>query len=133
MAKAEGLPPTASIASVGPGIRYIGDWAYAYSGLSDTSSSNVNYLEFTSGTGLIVSKIQPFYRADSTYNLSYIISFNGIEVYGFEITSSMDYSPYSEIHLIIPPYTEVTVSIRNLGGGTSAAGVSLTGRVYGAA
>jgi len=132
MAHTDVIPTSASIASTGKGIRYIGDWAYAYSGLSDTSSSNVNYLEFTSGSGLIVSKIQPFYRADSTYNLSYIINFNGIEVYGFEVTSSMDYTPYSEIHLIIPPNTEVAVSIRNLGGGTSAAGVSLTGRVYGA-
>ena len=126
------IPVSASIASTGKGIRYIGNYCYAYSGLSNTSGSTVNYLEFTSGSGLIVSKIQPCYRGDSTTNLSYIISFNGVEVFGLEITSSRDYSPYEKVLLIIPPYTKVEISIANLQGGTVAAGVSLTGRVYGA-
>jgi len=126
------VQPNASVAATGLGIRYIGDYCYAYSGLSNTTGSIVNYLDFTSGAGFIRAKIQPFYRGDSSNNLSYIISFNGIEVFGLELTASRDYSPYEKVLLIIPPFTVVTVSIRNLSGGTDAAGVSLTGRVYGA-
>ena len=56
MPETDTIPVSASIASTGKGIRYIGDHAYAYSGavaLDNTTDENT-YLEFTSGSGYIV-------------------------------------------------------------------------------
>ena len=58
MMKAEPLPPDASIASTGLGIRYIGDYVYAYSGLYVASTTVETKLEFTTGAGFIVGQLQ---------------------------------------------------------------------------
>ena len=103
--------------------------AYAYSGLIVTSASLLTILDFNTNSEYIVAKFQPFYRNDSTANISYRINFNAIEIVGFELTSSRDYTPFQEIFLIIPPFTNVTVTHANLSGGINPAGLNVTGKV----
>jgi len=114
----------------GSGLNYIGDHAYAYSGLVATSATPTNCLEFTTGNSYLVATFQPFYLGDSTNNIRWDVIFDSQIVAGSEVSSSRDSSPYEEINLIIPPYTHVEISMDNLSGGTEDAGATLTGRVY---
>ena len=50
------IPVSASIASTGLGIRYIGDHCYAYSGEVNVANVELSLLDFTTGSGLIVGK-----------------------------------------------------------------------------
>jgi len=108
-----------------------GDFAAAYSGVAATTTSANDYrLQFKTGNYLFVGEIQATYRGDSANNISYIISMNGAEVFGFEVTSSRDYTPHQPVNILIPAYTEFTVALRNLSGGSDIAGVSIIGRIY---
>jgi len=104
---------------------------YAYSGSIATASGQINIIDFQTNSEYIVAKFQPFYRSDSSNNITYRIKFNNIEIAGVELTSSRDYTPYDEILLIIPPFTHVIVTHANLSGGTNEAGLNVTGKVYG--
>ena len=57
MTDTDTIPVSASVASTGKGIRYIGDYAYAYSGVLDLTSPKTA-LDFTSGAGYIVGKFE---------------------------------------------------------------------------
>ena len=61
MPETDVIPTSASVASTGPGIRYIGDHCYAMSGaITSTGSAtgaDTSYLNFVTGTGYIVAKI----------------------------------------------------------------------------
>jgi len=112
------------------GLTIIGNHCYAYSGSKATSATPTNFLEFTTGKHYIIAKLQPAYFSSYTGNISFLIKFNGQDVQYAEVTSSRDYTPYDEIHLLIPPLTFVEVVLDNLDGGSDLAGVSITGRVY---
>jgi len=49
MAKAEGIPPTASVASVGPGLQWAKDRCFAYSGSFQIATTAFTMLEWNSG------------------------------------------------------------------------------------
>ena len=55
------VPPEASVASTGKGIRYVGNWAYAHSGsvtnVDTGAAAQTTILDFTSGSGFIVAKL----------------------------------------------------------------------------
>ena len=57
MPETDTIPVSASVASTGKGIRYIGDYAYAYSGKIVINNETVDFLDFTSGAGYIVAKL----------------------------------------------------------------------------
>jgi len=130
MAKAEGLPPTASVASVGPGVRYVGNWAYAYSGAVDIQQPAAEMLNFTSGTGIIKTKIQ-FGRGDGTGDdIFFLVAFNDIDVIGYtsDELRKLDWPP---INILIPPFTQVIVTGYNVTQDVSRSCFCiLSGRVY---
>ena len=64
MPETDTIPVSASIASTGTGIRYIGDYAYAYSGIVQASGSDTTALDFTTGSGVIVGVGYPTVNAD---------------------------------------------------------------------
>jgi len=103
------VQPSASVTSVGKGIRYIGKYCYAYSGLfvGDTDPNTV--LDFTSGSGLIVGRIQlnapvdddnPTVGTETTCN----IQFNGIAISILKATTgASDNAPGSIDQPVIIP------------------------------
>jgi len=111
-------------------LQYIGDFAYAYSGLVATSATPTNCLDFTTGNSLFVGSFQPFYLGDSSNNIRWDVKFNGEIISGSEVSSSRDNTPFEETKLIIPPFTRVEISMDNLNEGTDPAGAVITGRVY---
>ena len=55
MTDTDTIPVSASVASTGKGIRYIGDYAYAYSGNYEANTTVIEgIIDFTSGAGVIV-------------------------------------------------------------------------------
>ena len=65
MPETDVIPTSASVASTGKGIRYIGDHAYAYSGAVVTGgggSADGTVLEFTTGSGYISGQLM--YQVD---------------------------------------------------------------------
>tara|TARA_Y100001963_G_scaffold119398_1_gene166553 strand:+ start:237 stop:635 length:399 start_codon:yes stop_codon:yes gene_type:complete len=115
----------------GTGLNYIGNHAYAYSGVKPTSGTATNFLDFTtSRSGYLVAKIQPVYIAQGTNNIQYIIKLDGQIINQTEVTSSRDYSPYDVLHLIVPPESRVEIAVDNLSSGTEDAAVVFTAEVF---
>jgi len=113
MAEAEGIPPTASVASVGPGIRY---------------------LSFTTGSGLIVAKIQFNSIITNATDFKYLVYFNESVVQGYIILEGLDRGRAdTAIRVVVPPFTIVRCTAENVEDTNSRDNcVSFTGRVYGA-
>jgi len=134
------IPTSASIASTGSGIRYIQNWAYAYSGEVTTSGADVvNTLDFNSGSGLIKAKISfgiAGYTAGSD-DFRVAVTMNGETIFqvlfnNIEPARLVDASLLN-LEIIIPPQTTVTTTAkRAYGSGTATFTTLITGRVYGA-
>ena len=135
------IPISASVASTGKNIRYIGKWIYGYSGLFSAQTSPQTVFDFTSGSGIIVGVIQLNSAVDddnsslslaSTLN----IKFNGVSIalLGAGADDAFPPSKSERTEVIIPPFTEVSMILDTTG--TQAdryASATITGRVYGAA
>jgi len=130
------VQPGASIAATGLGIRYIGDYAYAYSGVITSTSSVANLLEFTSGSGLIdaIALFQLASGPASGVNYWFDIEMND-QVINRQFLSkpydSRQPSDSDNLHIIIPPFT-VCKFTGNAVSGDKDFCVILRGRVYGA-
>jgi len=138
MAKAEGIPPTASVASVGFGLNYIGkEHCYAYSGVVAVAPTETTMLDFTTGAGFIFGKFQFDYAtlkdAAPGDDAFYKIEFNGLSICQYldvGYSSSARADPHDPIPVIIPPFTHVVVSAEMGTSNTINQAVRLTGRVY---
>jgi len=140
MAEAEGIPPTASVASVGPGINYVGDRVFAYAGLFDSSTTEFEMLNFTTGSGIIVGEFilngSVLFTGDSHLggNSAYKISLNEIAVSTVKIdTTGTDVGMpmTNEQRVIIPPFTKVVLScVVGENSTTEQVSAYFTGRVY---
>jgi len=133
------IPTSASTASTGKGIRYIGNWAYAYSGLYISVTSENTELDFTTGSGIIVGTVQLNNPVDddnpSLANVSTAnIKFNGISIAIISGSSTDAGTNRSVIQkVVIPPLTRVVITVVSNGNEADRYGsLILTGRVYGA-
>jgi len=133
------VQPEASIVSVGFGLRYVGNWVYAYSGQVTALTSKQTVIETTSGSGIIVCRIQfngfnhENVPGDGANGMA-TISFNDINVSILRSESGQEDAPYSVYEkFVIPPFTKVKVTVDADSESTSYFGsVNLVGRVYGA-
>jgi len=135
MPETDVIPTSASIASTGPGIRYIGKHCYAYSGLitdNDSGSPQTTLLDFISGSGYIdarLSILSDETAADALYTL---IELNGVGVFRLDGDASGigSFQFDNPFYMIIPPFTRFHLKV-----GASATVVfsaMIAGRVYGA-
>jgi len=135
MAEAEGIPPTASVASVGPGINYVGSWVYAYSGLiasTGTEGTQISILEFTTGAGIIVAEFSCCKSDSGAERGLFVVTLNGAiaaKQFFRTATASFDETFPMVFKIIIPPFTEVQLlsGFENPPGDVTG---SMTGRVY---
>ena len=89
MPETDVIPTSASVASTGKGIRYIGDRCYAYSGEQTISaSSREAVLDFTTGSNLIKSRIITSGTIDSAGSSDYglEIELNELKIYSLTIS-----------------------------------------------
>jgi len=137
MAKAEGLPPTASVASVGPGIRYIGDnYAYAYSGKKIINSDNTDLLDFTTGSGFILANIEWGGDGVDSGQITYTIELNSqnvmykrCQVAGSDNRNDFEIGT-TRVKMLLPPFTRFVLNVDNATASNYDCTVWLTGRVY---
>jgi len=136
MAEAEGIPPTASVASKGFSVRYIGEYCYAYNHVTATTAQQL-VLDFTTGDGIIVGEFT-FYQfqnpADPHDNASTAgeLRFNGETVASLGLgTDSFDSPTQGHVKVVIPPFTRVECYLDGTQSDVSDLGsVVLSGRVY---
>ena len=134
MTEADVIQPSASIASTGPGIRYIGEYCYAFSGFVGVNNVETTLLEFTSGAGLIVADIQCNLIADTADDQKYVIYLNDIEIMGYLTLGAQQSTDSNNVmQILIPPFSILKVTgINATDTSTNNNAVTLVGRVYGA-
>jgi len=132
MPETDVIPTSASIASTGKGIRYIGNHCYAYSGVIALPSSAETYLDFTTGSGYIIAKIK--ISADWSGlggNELYIAFYINGEQIMFERDTGNNYVPGNlEWPIFLPPRTHLEIKLN--ASAAQEADVIFIGRVYGA-
>jgi hypothetical protein len=133
------IPTSASIASTGKGIRYIGNWAYALSGQLDDVSTYATGLEFTTGSGIIKGIFQ-FDAMVQTSNTAagditlFKILINEVSVGITKLDGGQeDQPPTVKIPILLPPFTKVEVQYHgSVNSSDYPTFLRFTGRVYGA-
>jgi len=109
---------------------------YTYSGLrnSGDSSAQVTFLNFKTQSEYIVGKFQFFYATDTVQgsDMIYRIKLNDqiISQYLDIEDIRMAGDPHQPIRVIIPPFTEVTVTIASIAGAQQQS-VIFTGKAIG--
>jgi len=134
MALAESLPPDASTASTGLGLRYIADWVYAYSGtVAVSSSANQHLLDFTSGAGVIVGSVELHgaFAQIGQNQMNFKVFFNEETILAtfWEATLDASFLDYPTT-LIIPPFTRCQMDMAQSSGADKNMQMTFTGRVY---
>ena len=132
-------PVSASIASTGKGIRYIGRHCYAFSGEIIVANATVTCLDFTSGAGYIMADFIQSINAsaiDQGQLFGFTIELNGVEVCKFEehvrSMAGQEYIGLQKYEFLIPPLTHVTTKAYTDDSSNNPFFHTLTGRVYGA-
>ena len=140
MTEADVIQPSASIASPGLGLRYIGEHCYAFSGTFGALTSEQTLLDFTTGTGYIVATLTmtaPFQMTASVTDgrvRGYQLDFNGQTVGLYKADSQQEDMPtIIEAQILIAPFTAVVLTCIDNSEALNYLGTAnITGRVYGA-
>jgi len=133
MAEAEGIPPTASAASAGQSIMYLGDYAWCYTGGIGVNATLTTVLETQTASGLIVANMQLTYVTVSANDqMEWQIYLNDILMAGAKDVSPTHYTEFNfPLKLVLPPFTKIKVTCDNVSQDVSRdMAVLLTGRVY---
>jgi len=126
------VQPSASVAATGLGIRYIGDHLFALSGeISFSASGESTMIEADTGSLYSKAFVQFGMPNATSGDVTTRVYFNGIIVMGHETNDSATLDRRDALKLIIPPFTQLKITIQ-LSSGSSNAFCSITGRVYGA-
>jgi len=106
--------------------------AYAYSGEYSTSGSGVVFLNFNTNTEYIKAIFQTMNTQNDSDVIEWSIVFNDVEIIIYNTEGREGLSEYGDfIRLIIPPFTEVKVIGKSIGGGNKAGLAIVTGEAYG--
>ena len=130
------IPTSASIASTGKGIRYIGEHCYAFSGKLGIAGSAISCLQGTSGVGYIVGRFLYGANEETGDNFQTVIKLNDTIIY--DIIADRTISEFQlqgavGIDILIPPFTKYDLTIQNISSSASIDWcITFTGRVYGA-
>ena len=135
MPETDTIPVSASIASTGKGIRYIGDYCYGLSGEVENaaggSSTMSTLLEFTTGSGMIMGNFLWGIKHAGAGDSYTFIKFNDQLVFTAVVIETGGGVPFNPVIMVVPPFTKVTM-LWGIDGATKNATGVFTGRVYGA-
>ena len=112
-------------------------YAYAYSGLVDVNNNETVLAEFTTGSEIIEAIIQNFYAGVSSGsqpnpNVQFQTKFNSQVITSYvTFDSATDNAVKNAIHVVIPPYTKVSlVAINAETTAVIQLAATINGRVY---
>jgi len=128
------VQPAASVAAPGLGIRYIGDWAYGFSGIVACDNNNTLMMEFTSGSGFIDMQLVVMNSSGAGDDFLYSLYLNDvISIQWYALGVQDPLAGKNPIPVLIPPFTKFTLRGDNQGATTERNHtVNFSGRVYGA-
>ena len=88
--------------------------------------------EFTTGSYYFVGHLQFFQIPNQgTDNIGFLFKYNDATIFGYEFTSGAESGLYSNVRIVIPPYTEVKLIANNYSSTTGReAGAIMAGRIY---
>lgn len=127
-------PTNYQFAGVGPGINYINDWVYGYSGIIAVDNTETPLLNTETGAGIIHAKVQPFFAAGSGgNNYLYRIYVNEEVIAAYAADGAVDPALRGgNTKIILPPFTRFKFTTQNVAtsDNNDMAGI-IIGRVYG--
>ena len=124
-------------AGTGTSLNYIGNHAYAYSGMFPPATSTYTMLSFTTGSSYLLSKITVTGATDAVNpgnggTSTFVISLDGQEVMRLKTdTDQEDMPAHATVPFLIPPYS--TIELTGIDTVTTAerkTSASIVGRVY---
>jgi len=126
-----GNPTGSGGAGTGTNINYLGNHAYAYSGIIQVTDTTTTLIDATTGSQYIVGKFQPSINVTTTDDMFFRILVDGEEIAASLIGSTTSNSPYEEIEVIVAPFSRIQITCENdsTSGGINCSAV-FTGRVY---
>ena len=132
-----GNPVGGSFTGPAEALEINGDFAYAFSGLQTINTSDVTVFDFTTGNYLfegelfLTSGVTVADVEDGSYNI-YTLAMNGVELMYYKMQSSGEQMPATiTMPIIIPPYTDVTLTVISNGTGASyKTSASMSGRIF---
>ena len=138
------IPVSASVASTGLGIRYIGNHCYAFAGEYTANTTTTTVLDFTTGSGYIVGTFQcngsmHYVTAAAGCTTVFKIKFNDIYITAVKTETDLESAErgtpsQTNFKIIIPPFTHVLVQADSSEDDTDEMStVTFAGRVYGEA
>ena len=136
MAPIGGGPPVGSTGGTftGPAeaLELYGDFAAAFSGVIAVDNNLATVIKFTSGNYIFVGGAQFFKDSITSENFEFKVNLNGTAIVHGEWTSPMeDHSGFYPVNVIIPPYTEVEITLQNISDSASRNWTTtLIGRIY---
>jgi len=136
MSETDTIPVSASVASTGQSIMYLGNYAWCYTGGIGVINSATTVLETQTGSGLLVADVLLNYIfVGANDQMEWQVYLNDVLMAGAKDSGPAVYTEFNNpIKLILPPFTKLKVTAKNASSATSRAmGVILTGRVYGVA
>jgi len=119
--------------SIGNEFNYVQKFAYAYSGAVGVVGSETTVLEATNGNKLLEAKLQLCYvQVDSSDSMEWQIYLDGVLMAGAKDAGPHVYTEFNNpLLLIIPPYTTIKITAKNVSSGTSRnMGCLITGVQY---
>jgi len=131
-----GNPVGGSFTGPAEALEVIGNHCYAYSGQVGITDATTNLLSFTSGNYYSRVKVQFFYADEAQGDdVMFKVSMNGSLISTLQIGGSTTVNTHGNdwdyLELIIPSYTEVTITGENMDDtDLHQVGTTVTGRIY---
>jgi len=121
----------ATFLGVNKGLTTLGDHCYAASGSIATDSGNqVEMLNFRSGNGYILAKMEFTHRLFTGYRVGFFLYFNGETVLVFDTDGVPPFNDNHTYRFIIPPRTHVILEWFQSDTTSHNATAFISGRVY---
>jgi len=118
----------ASPAGIGQRLNYIGEHAYATSGMiPGSTSANTTYLEFETGNGYIVGELQQG-STNETTRKTVFVSYDSQTVIQMDVDNAYPFP--NDYKLLIPPHTKVKIELRLGGDDGMSSWFTFRGRAY---
>ena len=125
-----GNPVGGSFTGPAEALEVIGNHHYAISGsISFTDSGEATMIDTQTGNYYSKTLVQFGVPSATSGDVTTRVYFNGVQVMGHETNDSASALLLDALRLVIPPYTDVKVTIQ-LSSGSSTAFCMMTGRIY---
>jgi len=115
-----------------PALSIVGDYCYAYSGSVAVDSGPTQMLNFHTSDNITkcLFEIHGLFSQIGQNQIRVLVEFNSVTIIDTYFDSSLDMGWLDKSILVIPPLTNVKISMGQASGSDRDMQVTLTGRIY---